>query len=524
MSIKTPRLIQDRCGVFYFRFIVPLSLRQIVKKTEIRRSLRTKDAGMAREAALLLSARVEALLSNSKKSNLDASMQSITDWMTDTEAHKMKVRIFKNGEAEIETDTLEEAREARAIVAEHAKMRSASASEVLDALPMSRCGTTLESANKDFLVEKAAIVSEKGTMPKVIGTMNAFIAFAGNVDVAMVGPSVVKDYKKSMLENKRAATTINDHLAIISGFFDYCIGNKIAKMQNPADGISIPGAHNKAESYEIFTLEEIGRIFAAGPYLKRMKLPDFYWGPLIALFTGARAEEIASLDVAHIRQEKNIWIIDITKGKNANAIRRVPIHDKLIDLGLLEYSQTIRAAGYTQLFPHLLDGKNGFKKNMCRMFGDHLDAPEINIVDELKVFHSFRHTVVTALTDKGVNEGQKRAIVGHDIDSRDSAHDDYTHLDALTLPNLRVAVNKLDYEGIDFDILKRPQETFLPRIVKRIEEQKVRAEKAEEKAKAEALAAGEVDSQGKLLAASAAKELFALTKKGKSGRRKSIDD
>ncbi len=304
MSIKTPRLIQDRCGVYYFRLIVPLSWRHTVKKTEIRRSLRTKDAGIAREAALLLSARMEALLSNSKKSGLDESMQVINDWITDTESKKMVVRIYKNGEAEIEADTLEEAREARAIVAEHAKMQSRSAHEVLDALPASRCGTTLETANKDFQAERASTLSEKGTMPKLRGTIKAFIAFVGNLDVAMITAAKVKEYKKSMLDSKKAPTTINDHLVILTGFFDYCIDNQIAKMQNPVRGLLIPGAHNKAESYDVFKLLEIGRIFAAGPYLKRMgKLPDFYWGPLIALFSGARAEEIASLEVDHIRQE-----------------------------------------------------------------------------------------------------------------------------------------------------------------------------------------------------------------------------
>ena len=64
------------------------------------------------------------------------------------------------------------------------------------------------------------------------------------------------------------------------------------------------------------------------------------------------------------------------------------------------------------------------------MFGEYLDLPDVNIVDPLKVFHSFRHTVVTKLTGAGVNEGLKRAMVGHDIDTKQSAHDDYTHLDA----------------------------------------------------------------------------------------------
>jgi integrase len=494
VSIKTPRLIQDRCGVYYFRLIVPLSWRRTVKKTEIRRSLRTKDAGIAREAALMLSARMEALLSNSKKSGLDESMQSITDWMMDTDAHKMKVRIFKNGGAEIEADTLEEAKEARAIVEEYVKTNSRSTQQAVAALPSSRCGTSLETAKSKFLAERTSTLSEFGTMPKLRGVLKAFISFIGNSDVAMVLPSNILEYKEKMLADKKAATTINDHLVALTGFFDYCIKNKIAPaMPNPARGLQIPGAHKKAESYDVFSQEEIVRIFVSVPYLKKMKLPDFYWGPLIALFTGARAEEIASLAVEQIYSVKGIWIIDILKGKTENAVRRVPIHNQLLELGLVEYCQAIRGAGYKRLFPHLSKGKNGYKKNMCRTFGDYLDTPVVNIVNELKVFHSFRHTVVTSLTDKGVNEGQKRVLVGHDIDTKESAHDDYTHLEALTLPNLQTAINKLDYEGLDLAPLKLESDAFLEPIARRIKQQaeakKRKAAKAKEKAVLEATAA-----------------------------------
>ena len=64
MSIKTPRLIRDRCGVFYFRLIVPLALREFVGKTEFRRSLRTKDSAIARQRALALSVAVEARMND----------------------------------------------------------------------------------------------------------------------------------------------------------------------------------------------------------------------------------------------------------------------------------------------------------------------------------------------------------------------------------------------------------------------------------------------------------------------------
>jgi integrase len=494
VSIKTPRLIQDRCGVYYFRLIVPLSWRDTVKKTEIRRSLRTKDAGTAREAALLLSARMEAYMANSKSKSLTDDQklrdkeQELLRWMGNDDAFKMKVRIFKDGGAEIETDTPEEARAARAIVAEYAKTNSHSAQQAVAALPSSRSGTHLEQAKEDFLGERSATLSEKGTLPKLKGVLKAFIAFAGNIDVAMVQHFLIKDYKKKLLAEKKAATTINDHLVVLTGFFDYCIDNKVAAMTNPARGLLIPRAHNKAESYEPFKLPEVQKIFQSELYVKKMKLPDFYWGPLVGLFTGARAEEIASLDLEQVYPDKGIWIIDILEGKTENAVRKVPLHDQLLALGFVEYVQCLQKAGYKKLFPHLQDGKNGYKKNMCRMFGEYLDLPEVNIVHPLKVFHSFRHTVVTKLTGAGVNEGLKRAMVGHDIDTKQSAHDDYTHLDALTIENLQTAINKLNFEGIDFFKLKLPAEAFLEAIAKRIQQQTEakKREAEEEKAKAKA--------------------------------------
>jgi integrase len=315
----------------------------------------------------------------------------------------------------------------------------------------------------------------------------------------MVAAKTVTDYKKDLLALGREATTVNDHITILNGFFEYCISNKVVNMVNPAKDLYIVDADNKAESYEPFTVEELQRIFQPDLYLKKLKLPDFYWCPLIALFTGARAEEIASLDVAQIYPVKGIWIIDILKGKNANAKRRVPVHKVLIDLGLVDYRASVLNAGYTKLFPHVQPGTNGYRKNMTRMFGTYLDLPKVNIVDPLKVFHSFRHTVVTALTDKGVNDGLKRAMVGHDIDTRLSSHDDYIHASALTVPNLHAAINLLDYEDIDFAKLKVPQESFIPVIAKRIiqqaEQKKLKAEKAAAKAKADAEAKAKAEAK-----------------------------
>ncbi|TAE33771.1 MAG: site-specific integrase [Candidatus Kapaibacterium sp.] len=489
VSIKTPRLIRDRCGVYYFRLIVPLALRATVGKTEFRRSLRTKDSAIARQRALALSVAVETRM------NDDIGNFSHLFKPDAKQRIREKITIdLPNGI--IQTDTPEEAAQVPAILAGMAAARQAEMVAGISAvLPMAKCGTNLETAKTEFLKQRKLTLKDS-TWRKHRGIVEGFIKTIGNMDVAMVGAKAVTGYKTGLIDQGRGARTVNAHLTVLEGFFEYIISHYSVNMVNPAKNLLIADEDNNAEKYEPFTPEELQRIFQPDFYRKKLKLPDFYWCPLIALFTGARAEEIASLDVEQIYPVKGIWIIDILKGKNANAKRRVPLHQALIDLGLVDYRMSLARAGYKKLFPHVQRGTNGYRKNMTRMFGTYLDLPEVNIIDPLKVFHSFRHTVVTALTGKGVNDGLKRAMVGHDIDTRLSSHDDYIHPSALTVPNLHDAISRLDYEGIDFAALKVSQSDFLPLIAKRIAQQaEQRRKKAEKAAKAAAEAKAKAEAK-----------------------------
>ena len=483
MSIKTPRLIRDRCGVYYFRLIVPLALRQSVGKTEFRRSLRTKDSAIARQRALSLSVAVETRMND--------DIGNFSHLFKPDAKQRIREKITIDlSKGIVEADTPEEVAQLPAILAGMAAAKQAeTVAGIAAVLPTAKCGTNLETAKTEFLKERKLTLKDS-TWRKHRGIVEGFIKAIGNKDIAMVGAKAVTGYKTGLIDQGRGARTVNGHLTVLEGFFEYTISHYSVNMVNPAKNLLIADEDNNAESYQPFTTEELQRIFQPDLYRKKLQLPDFYWCPLIALFTGARAEEIASLDVGQIYPVKGIWVIDILKGKNENAKRRVPLHKVLVDLGLVDYRMCLAKAEYKKLFPHVQPGINGYRKNMSRMFGTYLDLPAVNIVDPLKVFHSFRHTVVTALTDKGVNDGLKRAMVGHDIDTRLSSHDDYIHPSALTVPNLHAAINLLHYEDIDFEKLKVPQESFLPIIAKRIiqqaEQKKKKTEKATAKAKAEA--------------------------------------
>ena len=81
----------------------------------------------------------------------------------------------------IETDTLEEAKEAQRITANMAKARQAAAATGMAAvLPMAKCGTNLEKAKDDFLAERKATLKDS-TWRKHRGVLQAFIKAKGNI-------------------------------------------------------------------------------------------------------------------------------------------------------------------------------------------------------------------------------------------------------------------------------------------------------------------------------------------------------
>ena len=156
-----------------------------------------------------------------------------------------------------------------------------------------------------------------------------------------------------------------------------------------------------------------------GRYLAFNNHADYFWAPLLGLHLGTRLKEIITLELADIElnEPTGLWFMDVTpeNAKNPNSIRRLPIATRLVELGFIDYVERLRKLGATKLFPHRnLTSKTGRRdpsKNCSRRFGEYLDT--LGIVDPALVFHSFRHTVVTALQDAGTPLKDSMEIAGH---------------------------------------------------------------------------------------------------------------
>ena len=180
--------------------------------------------------------------------------------------------------------------------------------------------------------------------------------------------------------------------------------------------------------------------------------PDYFWGPLICLFSGMRIEECTSLQIKNLKMDDGILIMHITDAKTPNGVRYIPVHSFLIKLGLMDYIEEVKKMGHDGIFWYLTEGANGklvnhngTKKNLSRRFSKYLNDLEVKQANNC--FHSLRHTTITRLVARNASNSIIYKLSGHKSDS--STHYDYLH--ELPTQTLKEAVEKLDYqESIDF--------------------------------------------------------------------------
>jgi len=202
-------------------------------------------------------------------------------------------------------------------------------------------------------------------------------------------------------------TTVKDHITQLASFFSFCKARRYMDEASPlAKQVASQSTTDSKDRRDPFTQEDLGRIFEPQLYVSR-KLPHTFWPPLIALYTGARCNEIAQLylddvvndDPAH--PERWRFMICIGRGrtdqrlKNKFSNRSIPMHPRLIELGFLDYLNDVRSLGFERVFPSLRWTKAaGYGDTVSHMFSTYLRG-KVKIVDPRKVFHSFRHYFCT---------------------------------------------------------------------------------------------------------------------------------
>jgi len=148
---------------------------------------------------------------------------------------------------------------------------------------------------------------------------------------------------------------------------------------------------------------------------------DDYWIPYVALYQGARLEEICQLELTDIGTSfDGVVFMDINddgepgkKVKNQASIRRMPIHPKLIEMGLLSHLK--RSSDDIYLFSSLYSDERGRRGAAYGKRFSRLLRKSVGISDKRKVFHSFRHTWTDAAREAGLPEDVRLRLAGREI-------------------------------------------------------------------------------------------------------------
>lgn len=231
----------------------------------------------------------------------------------------------------------------------------------------------------------------------------------------------------AMAPEPMSLRTTNKHIERASSLFKLLLRDPSSGItHNPFEGQTVEAKRTGDEKKrEPFTSTELIALLCHESFKARtFNNPYTYWAIPLALFTGARLNEIAQLHLGDFVEVDGVKCIDINddeseegedakKLKTKNAKRLVPLHDELIRLGIWNYTQALKAAGYTRLFPEINKRRDGYGPAISNWFQRHRAACGIN-EKHTKVFHSFRHTVITTLLDEEVPMEQVAPLVGHE--------------------------------------------------------------------------------------------------------------
>ncbi|MEW9796659.1 site-specific integrase [Alteromonas sp. CYL-A6] len=241
-----------------------------------------------------------------------------------------------------------------------------------------------------------------------------------------------------------------------------------------------PVSNGTAASRGMYTGKQLNQIFNSYIYSDRLRRGErpksfHFWGPLIALTTGMRVAEIAALEVQDVKEHQGALCFhlnekwssqslqksDFTKSKkNQTSIRYVPVPQTLLDAGLLQFIGE-RKTGL--LFNDLpLSKSKGAGDALSKWFNEHFckhaSVDKVNNDGEALVFHSFRHTFISALDKTLLNDTPMRAqeskyVTGHadgSVRSRTYNHDSYnmkyvkSYMDAI---NFGIDLSDIKYEN-----------------------------------------------------------------------------
>jgi integrase len=439
-------LTSSRHGtVFYFRRRVPDDLQKIIGKPYLVKSLATAHRGAAIVLARAYAARTDAIYRNlramkkkeSEGFQVDYSFE--LDFGDDGTIRKIRVNAEPH-----ESEAVNSALKA-------ALQNSPQQLGVKQVSPLTKPLITALALLEDYFREGIGLKSWKDhdtTRRRDYGPI--WVKFSAHADRHGLTLAAAKQYRAEVLASDVSQETKNRNFYRVCTIVNFGVDHhELDARMLPA--LKMPksngrGRNSRAKSYLPFNQDDLALLFHSTAYkTNSFKKPSHYWLPLLGLYTGARLEELAELNLSAFKTMEEIPALILSDvettpgGKNKYAPRQVPIHKELIKAGLLRYAETLRAAGHDRLFPDIeASARDGYGKRATVDFTAYRRSVDVGQGEghrSRKVFHSFRATLAGKFYHHGIDGDLSRRLTGHAaIDVHQG-----TYLGAASIPIKRAA-------------------------------------------------------------------------------------
>ncbi|QOX78638.1 hypothetical protein FY034_06775 [Trichlorobacter lovleyi] len=192
---------------------------------------------------------------------------------------------------------------------------------------------------------------------------NIYDCFKDDVYAASIGDEEIEKLKSYFAASKLKPATVNKKLEDLSSAYNWAMSNAAYKKNiicNPFKGLRLSVGRQR-DRRDIFEDEQLQTYVNALAETYDTNHPEMLWIPIICMHSGMRPNEIAQLYTDDIILVRDRWFFEARNNKErkqsvktdkgeAGVERRVPIHQNLIDLGLLEYIG--KQSAESQVFPN----------------------------------------------------------------------------------------------------------------------------------------------------------------------------
>ena len=327
-----------------------------------------------------------------------------------------------------------------------------------ESTPISPAGKSSLSSNIDAFFERKRI---EGKSAKEIGSDRTiaedFVEIIGDIDFSRVTKKEVSHYidiqtklptnrKKSPKyrdsniqqlvemnlsdEETQSPQNINKKLTKLVAFGNWGVRQGILSS-NPFSGMKF-SVKKQSRSRNPFTADELRKILHPETYFQyttkfehpfmpnrsTLQMP-YYWIFLLGIFSGMRTNEMCQLRLIDIKKVSNIWFMFVedseeTKVKTESAVRKVPGHPQLIQLGFVDYVSKLKRSKKERLFWELKEERDGYASKVSRHFNERF-LPAVGVWEKYtKVLYCTRHTFINKLYSEKVDENVIRSLIGHE--------------------------------------------------------------------------------------------------------------